>query len=197
MEHESKTRIVILGGGYAGIETAKKLAKHYRKTPAVDITLIDRNPWHTLMTELHEIAGSRTEPEAVQISFQRIFAGFKVHVITDKIDSIDFDSKRLVSASDSYEYDYLVLGTGGKPDFFGLPGIQEHSFTLWSLEDAIAIRKHVEEQFRKSVKEHSAEKRSTLLSFVVAGAGFTGIEFVGDRRHATPSVPSTTFTATK
>lgn len=180
MEHESKTRIVILGGGYAGIETAKKLAKHYRKNPAIDITLIDRNPWHTLMTELHEIAGSRTEPEAVQISFQRIFAGSKVHIITDKIDSIDFDGKKLVSASDSYKYDYLVLGTGGKPDFFGLPGIQEHSFTLWSLEDAIAIREHVEEQFRKSVKEHSAEKRSKLLSFVVAGAGFTGIEFVGE-----------------
>jgi len=85
-----QTRIVILGGGYAGVEAAKKLHKRYKRRTNINITLIDRNPYHTLMTELHEIAGSRTEPEAVQISYKRIFAGTKVKVIIDEIDGIDF-----------------------------------------------------------------------------------------------------------
>ncbi|MBU0935010.1 MAG: FAD-dependent oxidoreductase, partial [Spirochaetes bacterium] len=136
----NQTRIVVLGGGYAGIEAAKKLHKRYKKRQDVSITLIDRNPYHTLMTELHEIAGSRTEPEAVQINFHRIFAGTKVQVVIDEIEGIDFEKKQLKSDVASYDYDYLVLGTGGHPEFFGIPGIQQHSFTLWSLEDAIRIR---------------------------------------------------------
>lgn len=176
----NQTRIVVLGGGYAGVEAAKKLNKRYKKRPDVAITLIDRNPYHTLMTELHEIAGSRTEPEAVQINFKRIFAGTKVDVVIDEIEGIDFEKKQLKSDIATYDYDYLVLGTGGHPEFFGIPGIQQHSFTLWSLEDAIRIREHVELMFRAAAKEPHEDKRRKQLTFVVAGAGFTGIELVGE-----------------
>lgn len=68
-----KTNIVILGGGYGGVETAKKLHKQFKKRPEIEITLIDRNPYHTLMTELHEVAGARVEPDSVRVSFARIF----------------------------------------------------------------------------------------------------------------------------
>ncbi|MFW5685637.1 MAG: FAD-dependent oxidoreductase, partial [Spirochaetota bacterium] len=80
----------------------------------------------------------------------------------------------------TYEYDYLVIGTGGRPEFFGVPGVQEHSFTLWSLEDAIRIRTHVEERFRDAAKEPDPRIRRRMLSFVIAGAGFTGIELAGE-----------------
>ncbi|MBU0955770.1 MAG: FAD-dependent oxidoreductase, partial [Spirochaetes bacterium] len=93
---------------------------------------------------------------------------------------IDFEKKQLKSDVASYDYDYLVLGTGGHPEFFGIPGIQQHSFTLWSLEDAIRIREHVELMFRAAAKEPHADKRKRQLTFVVAGAGFTGIELVGE-----------------
>ena len=176
----STNKIVILGGGYGGIHAAKKLCKEFRKDETVDITLIDQNPYHTLMTELHEIAGHRTEPEAVQISFKRIFSGQKITTISDEIVDVDFEDKILRSANYEYKYDYLVLATGSEPEFFKVPGVQEHSFTLWSLEDAIRIREHVELMFRKAAKEPHEQARAKLLSFVIAGAGFTGIELAGE-----------------
>ncbi len=175
-----KTRIAVLGGGYGGVEAAKKFHKHFRKNDDVEVFLVDRNPYHTLMTELHEIAGSRTEPEAVQVSFRKIFAGTTVNVHVDDISSIDFDNNVMKSATATYEYDYLVIGTGGRPEFFGTPGVQQHSFTLWSLEDAIRIRTHVEERFREAAKEPDEKNRKRMLHFVIAGGGFTGIELAGE-----------------
>jgi NADH dehydrogenase len=175
-----KTRIVVLGGGYGGVHATKILHKKYKKNPNVEITLIDKNPYHTLMTELHEIAGSRTEPEAVQVSFEKIFGGKRVNVVVDTIDSIDFESNKLQSAVGEYEYDYLVIGAGGDPEFFGIEGVQEHSFTLWSLEDAIRIRTHVENRFREAAKEPDPTTRKRMLTFAIAGAGFTGVELAGE-----------------
>ncbi|MEX2442391.1 MAG: NAD(P)/FAD-dependent oxidoreductase [Alkalispirochaeta sp.] len=175
-----KKRIVILGGGYGGVHAAKKLYKKYKRREDIEITLIDKNPYHTLMTELHEIAGSRTEPEAVQVTFHKIFGGKRVHVAIDEITGVDFDQKKLSSETASYPYDYLVIGAGGAPEFFDIPGVQENSFTLWSLEDAIRIRTHVEDRFREAAKEPNPETRRHILTFTIAGAGFTGIELAGE-----------------
>ncbi len=175
-----KKKIVILGGGYGGVAAAKQLYKKYKRRQDIEITLIDKNPYHTLMTELHEIAGSRTEPEAVQVSFHKIFGGKRVNVVIDEITGVDFDSKKLTSDTASYSYDYLVIGAGGAPEFFDIPGVQEHSFTLWSLEDAIRIRTHVENRFREAAKEPNPETRRQMLTFTIAGAGFTGIELAGE-----------------
>lgn len=176
---ESK-KIVVLGGGYGGIEAAKKLAKHYKKNDSVSITLIDRNPFHTLMTELHEVAGHRVEPDSVRIPFAKVFGASKVKVVLDSIQTVDFKTKKLVSAEAVYEYDYLVIGSGAEPEFFGVPGIKENSFTLWSFDDAMKIRHHIEKTFEKAVAEKNPARRASMLNFVVAGAGFTGIEMAGE-----------------
>ena len=175
-----KTRIAILGGGYGGIEAAKVLSKKYKKNDAVEITIIDKNTYHTLMTELHEVAGSRVEPDAVMVSYERIFSGRKVNVVTDFITDIDFEKRTLISDKTEYGYDYLILSTGGAPEFFDIEGVQENSFSLWSLEDAMRIREHFEERFRLAAKEPNPELKKQMLSFVVAGAGFTGIELMGE-----------------
>lgn len=175
-----KTRVVVLGGGYGGVEAAKKLHKQFKKDENVEITLIDKNPYHTLMTELHEVAGSRTEPESVQVSFAKIFSGKRVNVEIDEIQTIDFENNKCVSKVKEYPYDYLIIGAGGEPEFFDIPGVQENSFTLWSLEDAIRIRTHVEEMFREAAKEPDAKRRRRLLTFAVAGGGFTGVELAGE-----------------
>jgi NADH dehydrogenase len=176
----TQTKIAIIGGGYGGVEAAKVLHKTFKRDTSVEITLIDRNPYHTLMTELHEIAGSRTEPEAVQVSFRKIFAGKRVNVVIDEVQTVDFDNNTIIADNGKYEYDYLILGTGGRPEFFGIPGVQQHSFTLWSLEDAIRIRTHIEERFRDAAKEPDEKRRRQLLTFAIAGAGFTGIELAGE-----------------
>jgi len=173
-------KIIIVGGGYAGIEAAKRLEKKLGRNNLAEITLIDRNPYHTLMTELHEVAGSRTEPEAVKISFLRIFAGSRVAVKTEEVLGVDFENRKVKTTKNEYDYDYLVLSTGGRPEFFGIEGVQQHSFTLWSLEDALRIRTQVDQMFHQAAKESDFRERQKLLSFVIAGAGFTGVELVGE-----------------
>ncbi len=174
------TRIVVLGGGYGGVHAAKQLHKKFKKRESIEITLIDKNPYHTLMTELHEIAGSRTEPEAVQVSFKKIFGGKRVNVAIDEIDTIDFEGNTLRSRTREYKYDHLIIGAGGQPEFFGCPGVQENSLTCWSIEDAIRIRTHVEDRFRAAAKEPDKARRESMLTFAIAGAGFTGVELAGE-----------------
>lgn len=173
-------KIVILGTGYAGVHAAKKLHKKFKKDKDVEITLIGRDPYHTLMTELHEVAGGRVDEDSVKISLQRIFSGKKVNVVLDEITNIDFDKQTLTSENKTYSYDYLILGTGSEPAFFGVPGVKENGFTIWSFEDALRIKEHVEHMFRAAAKERNAETRKRMLTFVVAGAGFTGVETIGE-----------------
>lgn len=173
-------KIVILGAGYAGVEAAKVLNKKFKKDSNVEITLIDANPYHTLLTELHEIAGHRTEKESVMVDLKSIFKATKVNVVRDTVTAIDYKEQTLTSEKGSFKYDYLVLGCGAEPAFFGVEGVQENAFTIWSLKDAVKIRTHIETSFQKAQDEKDAMKRRELLTFIVAGAGFTGVEVVGE-----------------
>lgn len=173
-------KILVLGAGYGGVHAAKKLAKKYKKNNDIEITLIDKNPYHTLMTELHEVAGGRVHPESVQVELCKIFGKSKVKVVTDLIEKVDTDNKKVKTTYGEYEYDYLIIGTGSEPAFFGVPGVKENGFTLWSFEDALRIRHHIEDMFSKASLERDAKKRKEMLTFVVAGSGFTGIEMAGE-----------------
>src|SRR5690606_3881798 len=174
-------QIIVLGGGYGGVLTAKKLANKLRKNKDVHITLIDRKPYHTLLTELHEVAANRVEEDSIRVDLKKIFSGFRnVDVVLDHIDQIDFEAQRLTGQCDSYSYDYLVIGTGSKPTFFGIQGAQEHAFSLWSYEDAIKLKEHTLKMFREAVKQTDSQVRKQMLTFVVVGGGFTGVEMIGE-----------------
>jgi NADH dehydrogenase len=175
-----KRRILILGGGYGGVWAGKILEKRFRKQEDIEITLVDKKPFHTLMTELHEVAGWRAKPESVQVSFRKIFGAKRIECVVDTIAKVDFDAKVARSARREYPFDYILVGTGAQPEFFGTPGVQDNSFTLWSFDDAIRIRQHLETIFEKAVEETDPAARRKLLTFVVAGAGFTGIEMAGE-----------------
>ncbi|MCD4714940.1 MAG: NAD(P)/FAD-dependent oxidoreductase [Clostridiales bacterium] len=175
-----KKKIVILGGGYAGVKAGKSLHKIFKNDDSVEITLIDRKTYHTLMTELHEVAGHRTEPDAIRIDLRTIFKGRKVKVVTDSINGVDFEKRELKSDNRTYAYDYLLIACGSDSNSFGIEGIDEHAFTLWSYEDAIKIREHVENMFALAAIEENEEKRKQLLTFAVVGGGFTGVEMVGE-----------------
>jgi NADH dehydrogenase len=174
------TRIVVLGGGYGGVQSARMLDRRLGARRDVEITLIDRNSYQTLMTELHEVAGGRVEPESVRISFHKMFAARKVKLVCDRVRTIDFETRRLSADGGEYEYDYLVLGAGGEPEFYGIPGIKENALTICSFDDAMRIRRHVEDTFRRASAEPDRARRAEMLTFVVAGAGFTGIELAGE-----------------
>lgn len=177
----TKQNIVVVGAGYAGVSATKFLAKKFKKDTDITITLIDRHSYHTMMTELHEVAGGRVEPEAIQYDLQRLFSRKKnVKLVTDTVTGIDKENKVVKTLAGSYPFDQLILGMGGEPNDFGTPGVKENGFTLWSFDDAVKIRHHIEATVAKAAIEPDAEVRKAMLTFVVCGSGFTGIEMVGE-----------------
>ncbi len=179
-------RIVIVGAGYSGILTAKKLAKRFQNDQEITITIIDKHPFHTMMTELHEVAANRVDEESIKISLKKVFSGRKVDVKLDTVVSIDFDEKQVIGKTTSYSYDYLVLSAGSKPTYFGIEGAAEHAFGLWSYEDAVVLKKQIRQMFRDAAVEPDFEKRKKMLTFFVVGAGFTGVEMVGELAEYVP-----------
>lgn len=176
----TKQNIVVVGAGYAGVSATKYLAKKLKKED-VTITLIDRHSYHTMMTELHEVAGGRVEPEAIQYDLQHLFARQKnVQLVTDTVTGIDKEQKVVKTKLGTYPFNQLILGMGGEPNDFGTPGVKENGFTLWSFEDSVKIREHIERTVAKAALEPNDALRKAMLTFVVCGSGFTGIEMIGE-----------------
>lgn len=183
------TNIVVIGAGYAGVLATKKLEKKLRKKGAADetqITLIDKHPYHTMLTELHEVAACRVGEESVKMNLKQIFARRKVDVVLDTVTNISFDEQKVVGENGEYAYDYLVLAAGSKPTYFGVEGAQEFSYTLWSYDDAVRLRDRIHDCFRLAADEPEEEKRRELLSFYIVGAGFTGVEMAGELAEYVP-----------
>lgn len=179
-------RIVVVGAGYAGILTAKKLAKKFKKHEDVSVTIIDKNPFHTMLTELHEVAANRVDEDSIKISLKKVFAGRKVDIKLDTVTTIDYDKKTVVGNQETYKYDILVMSAGSKPTFYGVPGAEEYSHQLWSYDDAVELREHIHNMFRKASCEPDATNRKKMLTFYVVGAGFTGVEMVGELAEYVP-----------
>ncbi len=180
MNSVAEKKIVIIGAGYAGVHAAKKLAKKYKRDESVEITLIDRHSYHTMMTELHEVAAHRVEPNDILFDLRKLFNRSKVKLVTDNVTKVDHEKKVVTTETGTFSYDYLVLGMGAEANDFGTPGVKEHGFTLWSWEDAVKLRRHLEETVRKAATVKDDAKRKAMLTFTICGSGFTGIEMVGE-----------------
>jgi NADH dehydrogenase len=179
-------KIVIVGAGYAGVLTAKKIAKRFKKDDNVLITIIDKNPFHTMLTELHEVAANRVDEDSIKMSLKKIFAGRKVNVALDTITKIDFANKIVKGKSGSYDYDYVVIAAGSKPTYFGTPGVEQYSHKLWSYEDAVNLKDHIHNTFRKAACETDMDSKKKMLTFYIIGAGATGIEMAGELAEYVP-----------
>lgn len=182
-----KKNVVIIGAGYGGILTAKKLAKSLKRDE-VQITLIDKKPYHTMLTELHEVAAGRVEEDSIKISLSKVFARRRVNLVQDTANSIDFEDKKVQGNLSDYPYDILVLAAGSKPTFFGVDGAPEYAKTLWSFEDAVKLREHINEMFRLAAVETDTEKKRSYLTFYVVGAGLTGVEMAGELAEYVPAL---------
>lgn len=173
-------KIIVLGAGYAGVEAALTLHKKKKKNDDIEIILIDRNPYHTFLTELHEVAGNRIDEDGVTVPLYDIFRYTNVRIIQDEIKAFDFEHKKISSDRCEYCYDYLILAAGSSPNYYGIPGMEENSFPLWSFEDAIRVRNHISDCFMKASQELDPNLRKKLLTVVVGGGGFTGVETIGE-----------------
>ncbi|MCR4695048.1 MAG: FAD-dependent oxidoreductase [Pseudobutyrivibrio sp.] len=183
------TKIVVIGAGYAGVLATKKMEKKLRKLKLLDsteITLIDKHSYHTMLTELHEVAACRVGEESIKMNLDQIFAGRKVNVVQDTVTKVDFHNYKVEGKNGTYEYDYLVVAAGSKPTYFGVEGAKENTYTLWSYDDAVKLRDRIHDCFRMAADETDEAKRKELLTFYVVGAGFTGVEMIGELAEYTP-----------
>ncbi|MHC1748374.1 MAG: FAD-dependent oxidoreductase [Cellulosilyticaceae bacterium] len=177
--------IYIIGGGYGGVEAALTLQKKKKAADNIEIHLIDKNNYHTLLTELHEVAAERVEDDGIIVPFKQIFEYTDVDVIQDNVSEIKFEDKKIVTEHGTYDYDYLVLALGSEPNYFGIEGMKEYAMPFWSYDQCLAVKERVKENFQKAKYEKNATKRKEYLTFVVGGGGFTGTELVGELAHWT------------
>lgn len=169
-------QILILGGGYGGLLTALT-ARHHFSAEEATITVVNRYPSHQIITELHRLAAGNLHEKAVALPLDKLLRDKQVELRIDTVETIHPDEKKVLLASGkTYNYDTLVIALGSETAYFGIPGLQQHSFTLKSVSDANKLRAHVEQR----VAAYAQTQNKADLTFVVGGGGLTGIELVGE-----------------
>ncbi|MCB1004032.1 MAG: FAD-dependent oxidoreductase, partial [Acidimicrobiales bacterium] len=172
---EPNPSVVIVGGGFAGVGCAKALAEH-----DVDVTLIDRNNFHQFQPLLYQVATAQASPADVATPLRDLFRKHpRVTVKKATVTHVD-PATRTVSTAEGAEFsgDYLVLAAGTGPNFFGVPGADEHALPLYALRDATRLRDRVFELFEEADTTPEVIEQGAL-TFVIVGGGPTGVETAG------------------
>ena len=179
-----KTRIVIIGGGFAGTATALNLEKTYRRDPSVEITLIDSENFFTFTPLLPEVPSGSIQPKHIVFPLRALLK--RTRVKQAEVKSIDLKNRTVIAVhcgacgDESLPFDQLVLASGSVPNYFGLPGVAEHALTIKSLADATALHAHVIDKLEHADLQSDPGARRQLLTFVVAGGGFAGVETLAE-----------------
>ncbi len=168
--------IVILGAGYGGLLTAQTLRKYLSKDEA-KITVVNKYPTHQLITELHRLAGGTIAEKGISFSLEKLFKGKDVNVVVQEVKSFSVANKEVFLADGSViSYDTLVVALGSQTGFFGIPGLEENSMVLKSVEDANRIYNHIESK----IAAYAKSKDAADGTIVIGGGGLTGVELVGE-----------------
>ncbi len=187
----STKRIVILGSGFAGIEVLKKLQKKFHSNKNIEIILVSKDNFLLFTPMLPEVASGMIETRHI-VTPVRSFCK-KAKFYEANVESIDLDNRQVTLTHSigrqsqpndwcehTLKYDYLVIALGSENNFFNMSDIQKHSFTMKSIGDAIILRNHIINILEQaSLEEDNKELRKSLLTFVVVGGGFNGVETVG------------------
>jgi len=182
MSNSEPTRIVILGGGFAGVYAALQLDKTVARRGEVQVTLVSRDNFFLFTPMLHEVAASDLDITNIVSPIRKMLS--RVGFVAATVQRIDLDS-RSVDLAHGFEnhrhtlsYDHLVIALGVVTNFFNIPGLRERGLTMKSLGDAIELRNRLIANLEEANFECSAAARKRLLTFVVAGAGFAGVETI-------------------
>jgi NADH dehydrogenase len=168
-------RVLILGGGLAGVAAALELAED-----GVDVTLVDRNDYHQFQPLLYQVASSQLPARDIARPHRMIFKEHAtVAVVTAQVAAVDLSNRSLTLADgQTLSGSHLVMAAGAQPNFFGVPGAGEHAFPLYSVADAERLRLHLQVLLQRAI-EDPASSEPGLLDVVVVGGGPTGVEVTG------------------
>lgn len=175
MNTKQKPHIVIVGAGFAGLETARGLAN-----APVRITLIDKNNHHLFQPLLYQVAIAGLLPSQIAQPVRTIFRKQKnLTFQMGEVTEVNLAEKFVRLNGSVIAYDYLVLAAGARTNFFGFDTLEKHGLQLKDLETAVETRNHLLSMFEQASREADAEKRKALLTFVIVGGGPTGVETAG------------------
>jgi NADH dehydrogenase len=183
-EDKKRKRILLLGGGFGGIYTAMALGKSLRRDEGVEIVLINRENYMVFQPMLAEIISGSIEILHTIAPIRRLCPTVTLHV--REVESIDLENKVVVTSpgfrphAHKIEYDYLVLALGNVLNFSIMPGLEEHALPFKNLGDALLLRNHIIHALEEADIEEDQDLRRRLLTFVVAGGGFSGVEVVAE-----------------
>ncbi|MGH8070477.1 MAG: NAD(P)/FAD-dependent oxidoreductase [Candidatus Entotheonellia bacterium] len=182
MGTNGRQRIIILGGGFGGLYAALRLEKTLARDPDVEILLVNRENFFLFTPMLHEVAASDLDLTHIVNPVRKLLK--RVQFFDGDVDDIDLPGRRVIVShgaehhSHEVEYDHLVIALGAITNFFNLPGLQERALTMKSLGDAIYLRNKLISHLEEADFECCAPERQALLTFVVAGGGFAGVETI-------------------
>lgn len=178
-------KIVIVGGGFGGVRAALDLEKRFKKDRDTQIFLVDKRDYHLFAPNLFEAATSEEElvslkqvKKSIALPFSEILQNSKVKFIQGECLNIDSAKKQVVMRGRTLEYDYLILASGSKSDYYDINGAKEFGIPLKTLADAFRIRNRIEFVFGAHTMDFSKKN----LQFVIAGGGYTGLEVAGEMK---------------
>lgn len=171
----SLPRVVVIGGGFAGISLVKKL-----KNKPVQIVVLDKNNFHQFQPLLYQVATSGIEPDSIVFPLRKLFNGYKnVFFRMAMVNEIQSESNTIVTDIGTVEYDHLVIATGSTTNFFGLQDVQQHSVGMKTIQEALDIRSLILQNFEKAVVTCDEAERNALTNFAIVGGGPAGVETAG------------------
>lgn len=171
-----KPKVIILGAGYGGIITSRELENTLNNGEA-EVTLINKHDYHYISTQLHKTGAGTALDDKVALHIPDLLKKNIVNFKKGIVHHVDFNSKTVIlENNETLEYDYLLIALGFDVDTFGIPGVEENAFKIRSFRSSKAIQHHIQHQFEKYAEDRDLSR----LTFIVAGAGFTGIEMVGE-----------------
>lgn len=181
MGNMQRKRILILGGGFAGLTVAMELERQLARDPSFEITLINRENFFLFTPMLHEVATSDLDLTTIVNPARKMLR--RINFLAGRVDQIDIEKRRVVVSHGfdhhhhTLNFDFLVLGLGCVTNLYGIPGLREYALTMKTLGDAMRLRNHLIAHMEEADSDCCKEKES-LLTFVVAGGGFAGVETV-------------------
>ncbi|CAM3678027.1 NAD(P)/FAD-dependent oxidoreductase [Mesobacillus zeae] len=179
-----KPKIVILGGGYGGLIASRKLEKMLKNGEA-EVTLVNKHEYHYIATQLHKTGAGTAADDKITMNIPDLLKTNKVTFKKATVESVDCEKRQVgLQNGEKLSYDYLLIALGFDVNTFGIPGIEEHAFKIKSFKTTKAIYHHIIKQF----DAYKEDKDPSRLTFAVAGAGFTGVELVGELIEAIPAL---------
>ncbi|MGI0018493.1 MAG: NAD(P)/FAD-dependent oxidoreductase [Nitrosotalea sp.] len=191
IEVNDRKKILVLGGGFGGIEVLRRLESKFENDFTVDINVVSKDNFFLFTPMLPEVVSGMIETRHIVTPVRAFCKRAKFYEAI--VRSIDFQKKQVTISNEIdtkneptnwhdnvLDYDYLILALGGETNFFGMEDVKKYSYTMKSLGDAIALRNHVIDMLERSSIEQDGDLRKSLMTFVVVGGGFAGVETVGE-----------------